>query len=95
MTKLRIAFLQIAPAGTLSGNLEKGISACKKARSMGAPYRKPWAYSDLTAPEGVTVRSEEELVSKLEESRRDIAEGRPIPADEAFLKLKRKFKTDS
>ncbi len=34
--KLKIALLQIAPCGTLEGNLEKGIECCKKAKSMGA-----------------------------------------------------------
>ncbi|MBR4288189.1 MAG: carbon-nitrogen hydrolase family protein [Clostridia bacterium] len=33
---LKIAFLQIAPCGTLEKNLEKGIAACKKAKEMGA-----------------------------------------------------------
>ena len=36
MTKLKIALLQIAPTGTLDGNLEKGVSACKRAKSFGA-----------------------------------------------------------
>ena len=34
--KLRIAFLQISPAGSLEGNLEKGIEACRQARTKGA-----------------------------------------------------------
>jgi len=33
---LKIAFLQIAPCGTLEKNLEKGIAACRKAKEMGA-----------------------------------------------------------
>ena len=36
MSKLKIALLQIAPTGTLDGNLRKGVSACKKAKSFGA-----------------------------------------------------------
>lgn len=36
MSKLKIALLQIAPTGTLDGNLKKGVSACKKAKSFGA-----------------------------------------------------------
>ncbi|MDO4284366.1 MAG: carbon-nitrogen hydrolase family protein [Eubacteriales bacterium] len=36
MEKLRIALLQIAPCGTVEGNLEKGIKACRKAKEMGA-----------------------------------------------------------
>jgi predicted amidohydrolase len=34
--KLKIAFLQISPTGSIKGNLEKGISACKEAAKMGA-----------------------------------------------------------
>ena len=34
--ELVVALLQLLPTGTLEGNLEKGLSACRKARSMGA-----------------------------------------------------------
>ena len=33
--ELVVALLQLLPTGTLEGNLEKGLSACRKARSMG------------------------------------------------------------
>ena len=36
MSKLKIALLQLTPTGTLAGNLEKGIAACKEAKSQGA-----------------------------------------------------------
>lgn len=36
MNLLKIALLQIAPCGTLNGNLEKGVKYCKKAKEMGA-----------------------------------------------------------
>lgn len=36
MKKLRIALLQIAPAGSLEKNLEKGLAACERARALGA-----------------------------------------------------------
>ena len=36
MSKLKIALLQLAPTGTIKGNLEKGITACKEAKSQGA-----------------------------------------------------------
>ena len=36
MKILKIALLQIAPCGTLEGNLEKGIASCRKARVLGA-----------------------------------------------------------
>jgi len=35
-TILRIALLQIAPTGTLAGNLEKGLAACREAKALGA-----------------------------------------------------------
>lgn len=36
MSALKIALLQIAPYGTLEGNLEKGIASCRKAKELGA-----------------------------------------------------------
>ncbi len=33
---LKVALLQIAPAGTLEGNLEKGVEVCRRASSLGA-----------------------------------------------------------
>ena len=36
MNSLNIALLQIAPTGSLKGNLEKGIAACRQAKAMGA-----------------------------------------------------------
>lgn len=36
MAKLKIALLQIAPTGDLSGNLDKGVDACRRASAMGA-----------------------------------------------------------
>ena len=36
MNPLNIALLQIAPTGSLQGNLEKGIAACRKAKAKGA-----------------------------------------------------------
>ena len=36
MNKLKIALLQLTPTGTIKGNLEKGITACKEAKSQGA-----------------------------------------------------------
>ena len=35
-TGLKIALLQIAPAGTLEGNLQKGLEACRRAKELGA-----------------------------------------------------------
>ncbi len=36
MEDIRIAFLQIAPAGSVEGNREKGITYCRKAKEAGA-----------------------------------------------------------
>lgn len=36
MSLLKIALLQIAPCGSLAGNLEKGVQYCRKAKTMGA-----------------------------------------------------------
>lgn len=36
MAKLKIALLQIAPTGSLDGNLQKGADACRRAAAMGA-----------------------------------------------------------
>ncbi|MBR5251371.1 MAG: carbon-nitrogen hydrolase family protein [Oscillospiraceae bacterium] len=36
MEKLNIALLQIAPTGTLQGNLEKGAEYCRRAKQQGA-----------------------------------------------------------
>lgn len=36
MKQLQIALLQIAPAGSLEGNLKKGLAACEKAKALGA-----------------------------------------------------------
>ncbi len=36
MKTLKIALLQIAPCGTLEGNLEKGIASCRRAGGLGA-----------------------------------------------------------
>lgn len=36
MRTLNIALLQIAPRGTLEGNLKKGIASCRKAKELGA-----------------------------------------------------------
>ena len=36
MDTLKIALLQIAPCGTLEGNLKKGIASCRRAKDLGA-----------------------------------------------------------
>ena len=36
MKSFKVALLQILPQGTLEGNLQKGLEACRQARTMGA-----------------------------------------------------------
>lgn len=36
MEPLNLALLQLSPAGTVAGNLEKGLAACRRARALGA-----------------------------------------------------------
>lgn len=36
MKSLKIALLQLLPTGSLEGNLQKGLDACRKAKAMGA-----------------------------------------------------------
>ena len=36
MNTLKIALLQLAPCGALEKNLEKGLSACRRAKAAGA-----------------------------------------------------------
>ena len=38
MSLMKIALLQIAPAGTLEANLEKGIRCCRKAKESGGGH---------------------------------------------------------
>ena len=43
---MKIALLQIAPTGSLLGNKEKGVEACRKAKQLGADialFPKLWA----------------------------------------------------
>lgn len=81
MDKLNIAFLQLLPEKTVNGNLKKGITACKKAKEMGADiilfpemwscgYSIPEDISELKAmavsSEGEFVRAFESLAAELE-----------------------------
>ena len=48
MRPLKIALLQIAPEGNLSGNLEKGVRACREAAALGADialFPEMWSLS--------------------------------------------------
>lgn len=81
MDKLKIAFLQLLPEKTVNDNLKKGITACKKAKEMGADnilfpemwscgYSIPEDISELKAmavsSEGEFVRAFESLAAELE-----------------------------
>ena len=57
MEKLKIALLQIAPAGTTEGNLKKGIEYCKKAKDQGvdiALFPEMWSCG-YCIPENINV----------------------------------------
>ena len=45
----------------------------------------------LPAPKRVIVKNEEELIAKLDESQRDIDEGRTSPAEEVYSRLEAKY----
>ena len=52
---LKVALLQLLPEKTLEGNLEKGLTACKRARAMGADialFPEMWSVG-YTIPEDV------------------------------------------
>lgn len=53
--ELVVALLQLLPTGTLEGNLEKGLFACRKARSMGADvalFPEMWSTGYQFPPQG-------------------------------------------
>lgn len=55
MEKLQIALLQIAPTGTIDGNLTKGIEYCRKAKEKGADialFPEMWS-SGYCIPENI------------------------------------------
>ena len=45
----------------------------------------------LPAPEHVIVRSEDELIAKLDDSQKDIEQGRTSPASEVYSRLEAKY----
>lgn len=56
MNHLKIALCQLAPTGSLAGNLEKGITACRKAKEMGADialFPEMWSVG-YDIPEDIT-----------------------------------------
>lgn len=56
MNKLNIALLQLLPEKSLDGNLSKGISACRKAKDMGADialFPEMWS-SGYAIPEDIS-----------------------------------------
>ena len=68
---LKVALLQIAPTGSLEGNLAKGTAACKEAKAMGADialFPEMWS-------NGYNIYGREEAAWKQE----------AIPSDSKFL----------
>lgn len=56
MKHLKIALCQLAPTGSLAGNQEKGIAACRKAKEMGADialFPEMWSVG-YVIPEDIT-----------------------------------------
>ena len=45
----------------------------------------------LPAPEHIIMRSNDELIAKLDESEKDIEEGRTSPTDEVYSRLETKY----
>ena len=70
MDKLKIAFLQLLPEKTINDNLKKGITACKRAKEMGADiilFPEMWScgYSipeDVSELKAMAVSSESEFL---------------------------------
>ena len=53
MNRLKVALMQLMPTGTLNGNLEKGLEACRQAKIMGADivlFPEMWS-TGYTVPE--------------------------------------------
>ncbi len=72
MKHLKIALCQLAPTGSLEGNQEKGIAACRKAKEMGADialFPEMWSVG-YDIPEDIT---------KLKDS--------AVPADGEFVEV--------
>ena len=74
MDKLKIAFLQLLPEKAVNDNLKKGITACKRAKEMGADiilFPEMWScgYSipeDISELKAMAVSSESEFVRAFE-----------------------------
>lgn len=71
MNRIRVALLQLHPTKTIQGNLEKGLDACRKAKSMGADialFPEMWScgYDIYDRPEDQwkkdAIRAESEFV---------------------------------
>lgn len=77
MNTLTVALLQLLPAGSMDGNLEKGENACRRAKAMGADialFPEMWLTGYSFPPEGA---SAEELRAW---------EGQAAPADGPFVR---------
>jgi hypothetical protein len=48
-------------------------------------------WDSIGAPESVTVRSVDELLQRLEKSEKSVSEGRTVPAEVMFERLRRKY----
>lgn len=61
MHRITVALLQLLPTGSVGGNLEKGMTACRRAKAMGADialFPEMWLTGYAFPPEGA---AEEEI----------------------------------
>ena len=67
MKSLKVALLQLMPAGSLEANMTKGLQACRDAKSMGADialFPEMWS-SGYTVPQDVAKLAATELINAL------------------------------
>lgn len=79
--KLKIAFLQLQPAGSIEDNMEKGVKACREAKEKGAdialfpemwstgyvfPHEKEWLEQNAVSLDSVYVKQFSALAAELD-----------------------------
>ena len=79
--KLKIAFLQLQPAGSIEDNMEKGVKACREAKEKGAdialfpemwstgyvfPHEKEWLEQNSVSLDSVYVKQFSALAAELD-----------------------------
>lgn len=77
---IKVALLQLLPTGTMDGNLEKGLKACRRAKEMGADialFPEMWncGYEipeDLERLRGLAVSRQSKFVTEYQELAREL-----------------------